>query len=379
MTKSINSQYALSMKIKEAIDEKLVDHSEPTNHPNEKHNRKLLGENYIFDSPEDTKYASEPNKIFSGVMFAFTQQWVGIRQACGAFPVSKLAIDAYHNWTAQDIMDIVAEIESRNISTLVFHGMAPSTSRLIRGIKINCPSLKILSVWHGTMAGWAYEAELALFRELVVLLDRGTVDKVGFLRTGMNIVHKKSFKKCLFNIPPKSDHIQRALPAFNDKPIVCLFGSWNNQWKNMYTNVIGAESSDNVAKIICYQNFSRGLLSKTVHSPHGGLENHLTRTALVDLCLSVSINDCQPMTELEGLSVGTPSLRPNLDHSDKPQHEYERVFTVDRYLNPAEIGKHIDSLCKIDSGMIADLISSYNIHIKSISYDRYEEFLCAIL
>lgn len=329
---------------------------------------------FVFDSVQDTKFTQQQSDVFSDTLFVFTQQWVGIRQACGAFPVSKLAIDGYYKWSTHDLIHLAEEIDRRKIKRLVAHGMAPSTKFLLTGLKRINPELNIMSVWHGTMAGWAFDHELRLFRDLVDLVESNIVSKIGFLRRGMGEVHMKGWKIALLNIPPRVS-VSRLADAFSSRPIDCLFASWNNQWKNMYTNLVGASNSRNVRSVYCYQTTEKSFIKKVSEHSHGSFDEHMARLAIVDLCLNVSINDCQPMTELESLSVGTPSLRPNLDHDVPSFKEYDDLFTINEYLNASAITDRIDALCLEKPSYLRQVIDTYKNELIRLSYERYSDFL----
>lgn len=329
---------------------------------------------YVLNAKRDTKYAQTEQNLFEDTIFIFTQQWVGIRQACGAFPVSKLAIDGHHRWTAADIIGICKILERDGIRRIVSHGMAPTTASLLSGIKSYMPEIEILSVWHGTMAGWAFESELRLFQEVIALAEKNVIKRIGFLRRGMGAIHRAGWNSLLFNVPPMID-IKRVSKAFEQKPITCLFGSWNNQWKNMYTNIVGATLSRNVSEVLCYQPVNGQIVSKVSKVGHENFDEHMIRLSLVDLSLNVSINDCQPMTELESIAVGTPALRPNLDQRIMSSSDYDKLFTVDEYLNAESIRDRIDMLCKEDPKYILEVIESYRANLIEASYKAYGDFL----
>lgn len=329
---------------------------------------------YVLDSKRDTKFAQAESDVFSNTVFIFTQQWVGIRQACGAFPVSKLAIDGHHRWTAADIIEICKILDRNGIRKIVSHGMAPTTASLLAGIKCHIPEMEISSVWHGTMAGWAFESELRLFQEVVDLAEKDVIRRIGFLRRGMGAVHPAGWRSLLFNVPPLFES-GRISMAFDQKPIKCLFGSWNNQWKNMYTNIVGASLSKNVDEVLSYQPVNERIVGKVSQVGHENFDEHMIRLSTVDLSLNISINDCQPMTELESIAVGTPALRPNLDQKIMNSADYDRLFTVDEYLNAESIRDRIDMLCRENPRYILEVIDSYRNNLIKASYKAYGDFL----
>ncbi|WP_132252410.1 hypothetical protein [Methylobacterium segetis] len=365
-------QFELSRELRRLLNSRIVQSSAKASVEDQKDY--ILEGPFAFDANRDVRFSQNDNGLFRHSLILFTQQWVGIRQACGAFPGHKLAIDSHNKFTLEQVEEILALLHQHHIKSVFVHGMAPSTSKLLRVVKRAMPELRIFGVWHGTMAGWSYSEELALFREFLSLAQTRIFEKIGFLRTGMHHLSEYAFPKTLVNLVPKTD-IERATLPFFTKPLKCIFPSWNNQWKNMFTNVVGAQSSPYVDEILAYSQSDIDIFSKLKHVPFIDHSAHMHRLSLIDLCLNVSVNDCQPMTELEGLSVGTPSLRGDLDLDFVTLHEYERLFTVSKYLNADAIRSKISDLAALDGQYIFDIVVEYRQLLYKRSFERYSEFI----
>jgi hypothetical protein len=244
----------------------------------------------------------------------------------------------------------------------------------MRGLKQLVPDVEFFGVWHGTMAGWSSSEELRLFSQFLQLADDRIYERIGFLRQGMQKLHKRAHEQILYNIPPNVE-VPRVQSPFGSLPIKCIFASWNNSWKNMYTNILAANSSSVVSDIFLYYKPDLEMFNKIRLVNFGSHEAHYQRLATMDLCLNVSINDCQPMTELEGLSVGTPSLRNDWNLGLETHNSYEDVFTVKSYLNAEAIEKKIEDISALDPSYIRQITEQHRQDIIAASKHRYHAFL----
>lgn len=331
---------------------------------------------YVFDAPRDCRYAHTSHPAFDDVLTVCTQEWVGIRAACGSFPGHKLAITKYHQWSASEMMQVLDRIGQLGTKTVLAQGLSPGLASFLVALRSSMPELKIYGVWHGSLAAWCHDEERALVTRFLSMADRGVYHRIHFLKRGMHLLHAKAHEPLLPNPVPSYDGI-RLKRSFQAKPLTCLFGSWNNAWKNMYSNIVGAAASENVGKVISYApvEYDGPGFKKIVTAPFSSRENHLTLCSTCDLILNATIVDCHPMLELEGLAVGTPSLRSNLDLDFGQNHPYERLFTITAQHNPAAIKAKIDELTRFNAAEIADLVLDYKKLVTGTSFERYADFL----
>jgi hypothetical protein len=338
------------------------------------HGGTLAGQHFLLNHPNDTVYRNNDSFPSDRVLTMFTQQWVGIRQACGALSGHKLALDGHHAFDAVEIGQIASHLRDLKIDQVVYHGMAHSTAAVLRGLKTLLPAVTFYGVWHGTMAGWTSREEVTLFREFLGLADDKVYDRIGFLRQGMQNLHPRAFSEILYNIPPKVD-LQRSRLPFTTRPINCIFPSWDNSWKNMYTNLLGAQCSPIVGDVFVYSQPQLDLFDKVHVVPFGGHDAHYRRVARMDICLNVSINDCQPMAELESLSVGTPSLRNDWNLGLETHSPYEDIFTVSSYLNAGAITDKLRELVEMDPQHLSQVTATHRSILIDASRKRYSGFL----
>ena len=331
---------------------------------------------WTFNSLKDQRFAHSHHPAFASALTTFTQEWVGIRAAAGSFPGHKLAISENHNWSKKELLEIFDKIDEFGTNKVVVHGLSTGMAKLLIALRNAMPHLRIYGVWHGSLSAWCYDDERSLARQFLRMADNGIYDKIHFLKRGHHILHEKAHAPLLPNPVPNYERIRLA-PAWSDLPITCLFGAWNNAWKNMYTNLAGAASSKVVKKVFAYAPVEQLVpeSTKVCSCPYTSRENHFALAASCDLALNVTTADCHPMLELEALAVGTPALRANLDLDFGLEHEYERLFTVTRPHNPAEIQARIEYLATINSKELEQIVASYRDLVTRTSFQRYSEFL----
>jgi glycosyltransferase involved in cell wall biosynthesis len=316
------------------------------------------------------------NEVFKDVMTVFVQEWVGIRAAAGSFPGSKLAVSHLHEWGTADLQRVLDHMSSLGIKKVVAHGFSPGLARLLIALRRAAPELRIYGVWHGALAAWCIDAEKELANQFLTLADRGIFDRIHFLKLGMHLLHRKAFAPLLPNpVPLLND--TRVRPAMLDRPITCIFGGWNNAWKNMYANVIGAAACSEVEKVLTYAPLDLGApLGKKIRQVGYRSRNaHFALLSTCDLVLNATIVDCHPMVELEGLAVGTPAIRSDLEFDFGRDHEYSRRFTLATPQNPADIASRIKNLAGSAPNELAEVVREYRELVTRTSFERFAEFL----
>jgi hypothetical protein len=314
--------------------------------------------------------------VFKDVITLCNQQWVGVRAATGSFPGMKLATTAHTDLTPDDVKMIARTIDAAGIRKVVVHGLSPASARYLPALKSALPHVRMFGVWHGTFAAWAHDSERELARQFLELATRGVFERIHFMRRGAHIVHPKAWPHLLPNLPPDVPFRRRS-PAFATQPVTCLFGSWNNTWKNAYTNVIGALASPAVGKVMSYAPLdATGTDAKRlINIAFGDRNSHFEVLANVDLCLNATVVDCHPMLELEAIAVNTPTLRSNLDLDFDTGSAYAELMTVDSPHDAAAIARHIDHIAGVPAIELEALTADYRALVTRTSFERYADFL----
>ena len=331
---------------------------------------------WVFDAPRDRAFAHPDHPVFDKTLSVFTQEWVGIRAAAGSFPGMKLAISRHAAWNVPELRRVFQRIETAGIRTVVAHGACQPLLDFLHALRVAMPELTIVGVWHGTLAGWASDEEHGLAMRFMRLASEGVFDRICFLRRGMHLLHARAVPYLTPNLPPVVP-VRRLAPAMATSPITCIFAGWNNQWKNMYANIVGACASDAVAKVLTYAPASlpEPLGAKLDSLPYGTRRQHFIALATTDLVLNVTTVDCHPMVELEALAVGTPVLRGQLDLDFGADHAFSQLFTVHAPLDPLAIRERLEGVAKIAPAEVGDIVADYRALVVKTSFERYGEFL----
>ena len=334
-----------------------------------------LEPDWIVDAPRDCRYAAAPHAAFSDVLSVMTQQWVGIRAATGSFPGRKLAVSKDIAWTDAEVRRVCELIDAGGIRKVVLQGASFVTLDLLAALRVEMPELKIFGVWHGTLAAWAFEEERRLAQCFFDLATAGVFDRIALLRRGMHNLHPRAVPYLLPNLPPMVAHKRLAEP-FSGERVTCLFGSWNNQWKNMHANLLAATLCERVDAVLTYAaaEIPAHLPQKARMLPYGSREAHLTNLAMADLALNVTVVDCHPMVELEALAVGTPTLRGELDLDFGEDHPFSQLLTV---ASPHDIGAIVDrieAVASVPSRELSAIVEDYRRLVVRTSLERYGRF-----
>lgn len=331
---------------------------------------------WIFNAPRDKAFAHPDHPAFEYTLSVFTQEWVGIRAAAGAFPGAKLAISKQAAWSAPELRRVFHQIETANIRTVLVQGACPPILDFLRALRMAMPELTIVGVWHGTLAAWMSDEEHQLAARFLDLATDGVFDRISLLRRGMHVLHPKAVPYLTPNLVPITD-VRRLVPALSRKPLTCIFAGWNNQWKNMYANLVAACASENVGKVLTYAHASlqEPLAAKLDTLPYGTRRQHFAALATTDLVLNASIVDCHPMIEMEALAVGTPVLRGQLDLDFGVDHAFSRLLTVSSPHDPTVMRERIDAVALVRPDEMAEIVRDYASLVVQTSFARYGEFL----
>jgi hypothetical protein len=331
---------------------------------------------WIFDAPRDRAFAHPDHPAFRNTLSVFTQEWVGIRAAAGSFPGAKLAISKQAAWNGPELRRVFHRIEAANIRTVLVQGACLPILDFLQALRAAMPELTIVGVWHGTLAAWMSDEEHLLAARFLDLASNGVFDRISLLRRGMHILHPKAVSYLTPNLVPVVN-VRRLVPALSRRPITCIFPGWNNQWKNMYANLVAACASDVVGKVLTYAHASlpEPMAAKLDTLPYGTRRQHFTALATTDLVLNVTTVDCHPMVEMEALAVGTPVLRSQLDLDFGEDHAFSRLLTVESPHNPALIKERLEAVAAIPSDELADIVADYRSLVLETSFARYGDFL----
>jgi len=332
---------------------------------------------FEFDAERDTAL-SNPAPAFDQVLHVFHAEWFGIRAAAGAQPGQKLAITVNRPLTQATLLNIIEASAERGVTRVVAHGMSDNMARLLRAFKAAGGGTRLYGVWHGTMARWSFENELALANQFLGLHKEGVFDRVNFLRIGLDVlVEARVFAPYLFNVPPRVT-VERTNLPFTSRPAKGYFPAWNLEGKNFYANLAALQRSEAIDQFFTCTGFQwppNLPLTKYQGKVQWDWRDQFHLLAQMDLAMAVSIVDCHPMVPLEALAVGTPSLTGPLTFDALTEHPFVGLTMVEDPFDVRLIAERIDLVASVDPPELQEMITDFRGELIRVSRQRYSEFL----
>ncbi len=331
-----------------------------------------------FDSERDIAYAHS-HPALDDVMHIVHAAWHGIRSATGALPGHKLTIPHEGDLDGNAVRHILGLISHHDIRTICFQGYSGLADWLARDIKKHFGSdVRIHVITHVTSTQFENHFEMQMQEKIATLLRLGILRAHGSVKADFDSVAPGCWSRTLINAAPRiGDGF--VTPAFDPD---CVFIPLENTWrKNLYTNILAANAVPQVRRIYTV-NWPSMLetvadLSKVkLIGYKRGLDLYATM-ASCSVMIAATLAECQPMTELEGLAVGTPSVSGPLllkEFDDDPLTKLSRVPAVD---NPRAIAKVVDRLMSIRRSSPAEVAEMIDAHLKNrldLCFESYGEF-----
>lgn len=331
-----------------------------------------------FDSERDIAYA-HPHPELDRVLHIVHAAWHGIRSATGALPGHKLTIPHEGALDGSAVRHIMGLISHHDIRTICFQGFSSVADWLARDLKKHFGSdLRIHVITHVTSAQFENHFEMHMQEKIATLQRVGIVRAHGSVKADFDSVAPECWNRTLINAAPKIG--DGFVPQAFDPD--CVFVPLENTWrKNLYTNILAANAVPQVRRIytVNWPTMLEAIadLSKVkLIGYKRGLDLY-GMMASCSLMIAATLAECQPMTELEGLAVGTPSVSgPVLleEFDGDPLTDLTRVPAVD---NPRAIATVVDRLMSMrrsSPGEIAGMIDAHLTKRLDLCFESYGEF-----
>jgi hypothetical protein len=245
------------------------------------------------------------------VLHVLDRDWHGIRSATACLPGGKLGISHKNDITPEELTQIDRLILDGGYRVLCFQGYSETADRLVDHLHGKFGSdLRLCAVTHVTTSQFEYHFELGMLERIHARVDSGVIARAGSVKPNFHLFHEKTWPQCVVNIPPDLSRLIVALPKREPGNV---FIPVENTWrKNLYTQVIAAQGSEKVRRI-CLVNWPTYLerlmiVDKAQLVGFQPLPGLLAYMRLAQLVTNVSFSECQPMTQLEALAVGTPAM-----------------------------------------------------------------------
>jgi len=345
----------------------------------------------VFDDHATLRWAHQ-TPGFERVLHVAHHEWHGIRNAISACPGHKLLISHDAQYSEDDYLDIERQIDQPRIERIVFQGYSDTADRLALRLRARLDSaVRMSAITHVTATQFENPFEMQMQARLGTRRRYGVFDRLGSVKPDFARSFDAYWSETIMNFAPdlrRSEPNARSRSGAKNGPQTGPQGSivylpldigWR---KNMFTNVLAALQTPGVTEIWTtnYPNGLDELCSLERLHLVGYLRGAklLARCAESDVVLLATLAECQPMTALEALAVGTPPLTGPLalkEFASDPLTALTETPSVD---NPTEIARALGRLIearRADETAMAEMIADHLDRRHALAAERYAAFL----
>lgn len=332
----------------------------------------------LWDGPNDTRWAQRDVR-FTRVLHVFHQEWHGIRASAGYTPGHKLAIPSTRLLTAQEHAEVLRGIDERLVTSVVFHGYSKSADELLIMLrKARGKSLFLSVAWLGNTAQFHLDFEFDIFNVLLQRRVDGVLDDLACVKADMHLISGNIFPKTLLSMPPLVDGPFEVRSALTGIAFIPVPNDWR---KNFYSNFLATRHVPRLREVIVTTDF-RPFPGKSplriIQLPHPDRTQVFRIMRDADVVLNATLSECQPMTGLEGLALGTPCLTGPLALGELDAHPYQKLVQVAAVDSVREVRDAIDRVLDLRQGSareLREMMADYSRLLTRQALDRYCEFL----
>jgi hypothetical protein len=331
----------------------------------------------LFNSERDIAFAHQDRR-FDNVLHVMHSDWHGIRSASACLPGHKMAISHEGGLNGEFFRHAIGLIVARRIRTVCLQGLSANAFDLAETLRSDFgSSLRIVAVTHVTAAQFENFFEIQMQKRLFDTLQRGIIDRIGSVKPHFHRAFPLYWPRTIFNPAPD---IARFRAGQHDPEAV--FVPVENTWrKNLYSNILGACSLSELRHVFAV-NRPTGLelladISKLRLSGYLRGMNLYAFMGSVAALLNVTLAECQPMTQLEALAMGTPCLTGPLALPGFATHPMTRLTEVHRLDAPDAIADALRELLlerrRDPKGFVA-MLDDYLDRRNAACFSSYLEF-----
>lgn len=322
---------------------------------------------------------ADKHPSLDNVAHIFDVEWHGIRSATACLPGHKLGISHRNHPDGDALHFLFNYIEVNGISNVCFQAASDVALSVASILKTEYDSrLSLSAVTHVSAAQFINHFEMEMLGKLLLAQKAGVFDRLGSVKPGLNELLPEFWPGVLINSPPTVDPVY----AFRDMHRA-LCPVENNWRKNLYGNVIAALRSPEISQVLVV-NEPTGL-SNLIDTQRVAVIPFLPPLEMLSvmsgcaLILHASLVECQPMTELEGLSVGTPSITTSWGiHPQIDDHELSKLTSIPSADDVGAIKRSISRIVDLwsrDPQSMLDLTADMSQLRLTLSRDSYTDFL----
>lgn len=334
----------------------------------------------VFDDERDTIVAHRDPTLES-VLHVMDRDWHGIRSATAALPGAKLAISHKNHLKPEETRRVFRKIREHGYRAICFQGYSSTVDRLVEELRREFGAgLRLHVVTHVTTSQFEHHFEIEMLERIRQRLTAGFLTRVGSVKPRFHHFLPGIWPRCILNIPPDLSRLILALPS---REAGTVFVPLENTWrKNLYSQVIAAHGSEKVRRL-CLVAWPHDLerlmiLDKAQLVGFQSLPGLLAHMRLAQVVANVSFSECQPMTQLEALAVGTPTLVGPLRLPEFSAHPLSALCEVREFDDPALLRQRFELILDEwtrDPAALSEMISDFLRLRTAAGLARYREFL----
>jgi hypothetical protein len=332
-----------------------------------------------FNATRDVVFAHEADG-FEKVLHVFDANWHGIRSASGCCPGHKLAISNEQPLDGEAYRHAIGLIHHYGIKRVVFQGYSWVANELAITLRREFgEDLQLYAITHVTSAQFENHFEMDMQFAITDGLRKGVLRRAASVKPQFYSVVPDTWEHLIVNFAPNISKNRRSAVVDTRAIFIPVENSWR---KNLYTNILAALPVAEI-DVIYSVNWPTGLdkmadLGKVKVAPFRSGRDLFAFMGSLGALMNVTLAECQPMTQLEGLAVGTPSLTGALrieEFKDDPLMPLVEVESLD---NPHHIGNALSRLLKMrrdDPSELAQMIDGHLENRHKLAVERYADFL----
>jgi glycosyltransferase involved in cell wall biosynthesis len=331
----------------------------------------------LFNSASDIARAHHHPDL-DAVMHVFDSYWHGIRSATACLPGHKVAISHKSLPDGDALHYLMAYLESHKITRVCYQGFSECALTIANlvGREIG-DNVQQFIVTHVSSAQFENPFEMQMLKIMLEGLETGLFRRLGSVKPRFSGVIPEFWERTLINLAPSIEYPY----TLRDTSTVLI--PVENHWrKNLYSNVLAAIQCDLVKKInvVNWPNAIENIadIDKLDLLPFMRPQQMLANTASCAAVMHSSLIECQPMTQLEALAVGTPCITARLGvHAEIDSHPLTQLCEVDFPDDVGALTQTLDTLCQLwrdDSANLHGMVADYLAMRTRLSMQSYLDF-----
>ncbi len=332
----------------------------------------------LFNTASDIERAHQHQDL-NNVMHIFDVFWHGIRSATACLPGHKIAISHKQAVSGDGIHHLYAYLHKHQVQHICYQGFSENALKLAELLQQEFGSkIQQYVITHVSSAQFENQFEMLMLNKMLAGLKSGLFKRLGSVKPRFSSTIPEFFPQTLINLAPK------IIPNISLRELNRVLIPVENNWrKNLYTNVLAAVYSDAV-QTINVVNWPNGIEDLV---PSDKLEwiafmrpsQMLSQAASSAAIMHASLIECQPMTQLEALAVGTPCINAKLGiHAEIEQHPLTKLCEVEFADDVGALSQTLTTVCQqwhTDPVGLQAMIKDHLTLRQSLSMQSYLDFI----